>query len=100
MIPFELVEPRSLKEAVSLLDPEDSTVRPIAGGTALMLMMKPGFFVPSRLVSLANIETDYSAIRVRGDGRLRVGAMVSLAELERSSEAIGRFPVMKGALQT
>jgi carbon-monoxide dehydrogenase medium subunit len=100
VIPFDWVEPASLKEAVSLLDPEDSTVRPIAGGTALMLMMKPGFFVPSRLVSLGKIEPGYSSIRANGDGSLRVGAMTSLAELEHSSEAIGRFPVMKGALKT
>ena len=100
MIPFDWVEPQSLKEAVSLLDADDSTVRPIAGGTALMLMMKPGFFVPSRLVSLGNIEPAYSAIRAKSDGSLRVGAMASLAELERSPEAIGRFPLMKGALRT
>ena len=56
MIPFDWVEPHSLKEAVSLLDPSDSAVRPIAGGTALMLMMKTGVFAPSRLVSLAKIE--------------------------------------------
>jgi len=100
VIPFDWVQPQSLKEAVSLLDPEDSTVRPIAGGTALMLMMKPGFFVPSRLVSLARIEAAYSAVRGDSNGSLRVGAMVSLAELERSSEAIGRFPLMKDALRT
>ncbi len=100
MIPFDWVEPASLKEAVSLLDADDSTVRPISGGTALMLMMKPGFFVPSRLVSLAKIEADYSSIRAGGDGSLRVGAMTSLAELERSAAAIVNFPVMKGALQT
>lgn len=100
MIPFDWVEPQSLKEAVSLLDPEDSTVRPIAGGTALMLMMKPGFFVPSRLVSLGKIEPEYSAVRTGQGGSLRVGAMVSLAELERSAEALSNFPVMKGALRT
>ena len=100
MIPFDWVEPGSLKEAVSLLDPEDSTVRPIAGGTALMLMMKTGFFAPSRLVSLAKIESGHSAIRVDSDGSLRVGAMVSLAELERSADAAVHFPVMKGAIRT
>jgi CO/xanthine dehydrogenase FAD-binding subunit len=30
---FELVEPSSLVEALGLLDPNDSAVRPIAGGT-------------------------------------------------------------------
>jgi carbon-monoxide dehydrogenase medium subunit len=100
VIPFDWVEPKSLKEAVSLLDPDDSTVRAIAGGTALMLMMKPGFFVPSRLVSLADIEPTYSAVRGDNNGSLRVGAMVSLAALERSPEAIACFPVMKEALRT
>jgi carbon-monoxide dehydrogenase medium subunit len=100
VIPFDWVEPDSLKEAVSLLDPEDSSVRPIAGGTALMLMMKTGFFAPSRLVSLAGIESGHSAIRLDSDGSLRVGAMASLTQLERSADAAAHFPVMKGALRT
>jgi carbon-monoxide dehydrogenase medium subunit len=100
VIPFDWAEPKTLKEAVSLLDPDDSTVRPIAGGTALMLMMKTGFFAPTRLVSLARIEPAHSAISVDSDGSLRVGSMVSLAELERSADAAVHFPVMKGALRT
>ena len=55
MTPFDLVEPTSLAAAVGLLDPDDPTVRPIAGGTALMLMMKAGVFKPEKLVSLATI---------------------------------------------
>ena len=55
MTPFELAEPASLREALALLDPDDSTVRPIAGGTALMLMMKAGVFRPTRLVSLRKL---------------------------------------------
>ena len=55
MTPFELAEPASLREALALLDPDDPTVRPIAGGTALMLMMKAGVFRPTRLVSLRKL---------------------------------------------
>ena len=55
MTPFDLVEPASLDEAIALLDPDDPTVRPIAGGTALMLMMKAGVFRPTRLVSLRKL---------------------------------------------
>ena len=55
MTPFELAEPASLREAIALLDPDDSTVRAIAGGTALMLMMKAGVFRPTRLVSLRKL---------------------------------------------
>ena len=65
MIPFELAEPTSLAAAVKLLDPDDATVRPIAGGTALMLMMKAGVFNPEKLVSLRKIESKYSSITRR-----------------------------------
>ena len=100
MIPFDWVEPNSLKEAVALLDPNDPTIRPIAGGTALMLMMKAGVFTPSRLVSLAKIESRHSEIRIDSEGTLRIGAMASLSQLEQSTEAMARFPVMKRALRT
>ena len=47
MTPFELAEPATLEEALRLLDPDDGSVRPIGGGTALMLMMKAGVFRPT-----------------------------------------------------
>ncbi len=100
MIPFDWVEPETLKEVVALLDPDDPTIRPIAGGTALMLMMKAGVFTPSRLISLAKIEPRYSQIRIDAEGALRIGAMASLSQLEQSTEAMARFPVMKRALRT
>jgi carbon-monoxide dehydrogenase medium subunit len=100
VIPFDWAEPETLKEAAALLDPDDPTIRPIAGGTALMLMMKAGVFTPSRLVSLAKIEPRYSEIGIDAGGVLRIGAMVSLSQLEQSAEAISRFPVMKRALRT
>src|SRR4029077_1421754 len=62
MIPFELAEPASLAEAIKLLDPDDASVRPIAGGTALMLMMKAGVFRPTRLVSLRKLSGQMSRI--------------------------------------
>ncbi len=100
MTPFEWEEPATLKEAVSLLDPDDPTVRPIAGGTALMLMMKAGVFAPSRLISLSKIEPRYCEIRAEPTGALAIGAMVSLSQLEQSSEVAARFPVLKKALRT
>ena len=69
-----MVEPASLAEAVSMLDPEDPTIRPVAGGTALMLMMKAGVFQPTRLICLHGIEPEHSRITVAGNA-LRIGAM-------------------------
>ena len=99
MIPFELAEPKSLAAAVKLLDPDDATVRPIAGGTALMLMMKAGVFRPARLVSLRKIEQKYSGITASADG-LRIGAMTTLSALEHSAEVRKHAPVITRTLLT
>src|SRR6516225_8623391 len=99
MIPFELAQPKSLAEAIKLLDPDDSTVRPMGGGTALMLMMKAGVFRPSKLVSLRNIESKYTAIAADGDG-LRIGAMTTLSALEHSAEVRKHAPVLIRTLLT
>lgn len=101
MIPFDLVEPRTLQEAVTLLDVDDPTVRPFAGGTALMLMMKAGVFQPSKLVSLGRIaEAFFSSISVGTQGDLRIGAQVPLAVLEYSSEVRSAYPVLAQTLCT
>ena len=99
MIPFEMVEPASLKEALALLDPQEPTIRPVAGGTALMLMMKAGVFQPSRLVCLHRIEPQYSRIVLTCAGEMQIGAMASLSELERDSNIAVRLPVLKRALR-
>jgi carbon-monoxide dehydrogenase medium subunit len=99
MTPFELLEPKSLQEAVGLLDPDDESVRPVAGGTALMLMMKAGVFAPTRLISLQHVEAKYTNVAV-SSGELRVGAMATLSSLERNKEIAAAFPVLAGMLPT
>jgi carbon-monoxide dehydrogenase medium subunit len=99
MIPFELAEPTSLAAAVKLLDPDDATVRPMAGGTALMLMMKAGVFHPEKLVSLRKIEAKYSGISAGADG-LRIGAMTTLSTVERSADVKKHTPVVTSIMRT
>jgi carbon-monoxide dehydrogenase medium subunit len=99
MMAFELAEPTSLAEAIKLLDPDDSSVRPIAGGTALMLMMKAGVFRPARLVSLRAVK-ELSAIAPEGAGALRIGAMTPLSVLERSAAVALHAPVIIQTLRT
>jgi carbon-monoxide dehydrogenase medium subunit len=100
VIPFDMVEPTSLKDAMALLDPNDPTIRPVSGGTALMLMMKAGVFQPSKLISLQRIEPDYGRITVTANGDLRIGAMTTLSELEQDPNVASRLPVLKRALRT
>ena len=99
MIPFDLAEPTSLAAAIKLLNPDDPTIRPIAGGTALMLMMKAGVFNPEKLVSLRKIESKYSSVSATDDG-LRIGAMTPLGVLERSADVKKLTPLISRTLMT
>jgi carbon-monoxide dehydrogenase medium subunit len=99
VIAFDLQEPRSLREALELLDVDDPAVRPLGGGTALVLMMKSGVFRPTRLVSLRHIEPQYAGIQVTS-GEVRIGAMVTLSALERSPVVKSDLPVVAKTLRT
>lgn len=94
---FELLEPRSLEEALGLLDPEDPAVRPIAGGTALSLMLQTRVFAPVRLVGLRRVG-GLRGVRVDDEGALRIGALTTLTELERSPLIALTVPVLHRAL--
>jgi carbon-monoxide dehydrogenase medium subunit len=92
--PFDLVEPASLKEAIALIDPDDPDVRAIAGGTALMLMMKAGVFRPTRLVSLRKVSDSLTGITASASGELTIGAMTPLSTIEHSSDVLRHAPVI------
>lgn len=100
MTPFEIAEPRSLREAIGLLDPDATSVRAIAGGTALMLMMKSGLFRPRRLVSLRAVESKYSRVTIDADGSLRIGALAPLSTVEHSRAVRDAAPVIAQTLKT
>jgi aerobic carbon-monoxide dehydrogenase medium subunit len=100
MMSFEMAEPASLQEALSMLDPQEPAIRPVAGGTALMLMMKAGVFRPTRLVSLHRLEPEHARIVINQSGECRIGALATLSELEHNRNVAERFPVLNRALRT
>ena len=101
MIPFDWDEPRRSRKRSLCLDPEDPSVRPVAGGTALMLMMKTGVFTPTRLVSLAKIEPDYFAdSRSSRSGALGSARWRRCSALEQSAAVAKHFPVITRTLLT
>jgi aerobic carbon-monoxide dehydrogenase medium subunit len=97
---FDLVEPGTLEEAIGLLDPDDPAVRAVAGGTALMLMMKARIFQPARLISLRRLNGSLRGVRPDGRGGVSIGALTTLAELEHSTRVRDAAPVMSRALRT
>jgi aerobic carbon-monoxide dehydrogenase medium subunit len=93
MSPFELAEPKSIEEALVLLD--EDAARPLSGGTALMLMMKAGVLRPTRLVSLRKLGLE----KIEANGGLRIGAMTTLGALERSAAVKNGWPVITRVLR-
>jgi aerobic carbon-monoxide dehydrogenase medium subunit len=98
--PFDLREPRTLREALRLLDADDPAVRPMGGGTALMLMMKAGVFAPTRLVSLRRLGSRHARVGKGPDGAIRIGALATLSSLEHSKVIRHSLPVVAKTLLT
>jgi len=99
MLPFELLQPTSFDEAIQLLSLDPDHSKPIAGGTALMLMMKSQIFTPTQLISLRNIK-DSSYIKAEPNGEVRIGALTKLSDLENSALIAKYSPVICHAMIT
>ncbi len=75
---FEYVEPRSIKEASSILS-DDPKAKILAGGTDLLVNMKHRVEVPSVVVNIKRIpELDYIEQK---NGTIRIGALTSLKRI-------------------
>ncbi len=93
--PFELIQPRSIAEAIASLAGADGEARVIAGGTALMPMLRLGLMRPERVISLHRVP-ELAALRSSG-GALHLGAMVSVAAIQRSPVIGGGWPLLAQA---
>jgi carbon-monoxide dehydrogenase medium subunit len=89
---FEYAAPRTLDEALAVLREHGDEARVIAGGTALVTMMRQRLVRPSYLVSLREI-AGLNRIEV-ANGDLRLGALVTHREVETSPLVRERLPVL------
>lgn len=87
---FDYAAPATLQEALELLS-RNTEAKVLAGGHSLLPMMKIRLASPGMLVDLRKI-TELKGIQV--DGEIRIGAMTTYAELERSAELRQRLPVI------
>jgi carbon-monoxide dehydrogenase medium subunit len=93
---FEYFEPRSLGEALELLDKLGPEARILAGGTDLLVKMKTGALRPRYLINIKRIP-GLRYIRVE-EGYLRIGALNTWSDLEESPEA-ALFPALLDAVK-
>jgi aerobic carbon-monoxide dehydrogenase medium subunit len=92
MIPFEYRTPKNLKEVHATLKEFGTDAKLIAGGTALVIMMKQRLVRPSCLVSLRSVR-GLNGIELK-DGGLRIGGLATHREVENSSLVRRRLPVL------
>jgi len=81
LLPFEFFEPKTVEEAVRLLDTANSKV--MAGGVDLVLKMRLRLISPETVISLQKISgLDYIESNPAG---LILGALTSIRQIELSS---------------
>jgi carbon-monoxide dehydrogenase medium subunit len=92
---FELLQPRSLPEAVELLQKHGDDARAIGGGTTLVILMKQRALYYPYLVDLQTIE-GLNEIKMASDG-VRIGALAAHRMIELSPLIRQAFPAVAEA---
>ena len=94
---FEWANASTVQDAVKLLTPADPKADadakplPLAGGQDLLTSLK-GFIVhPPRVVNLKTIQ-GLDHVEPDGKGGLKIGALVTLSQLEESADVKAKFP--------
>ena len=93
---FRYEAPRSLDEALALLQGGGEDAKVLAGGQSLVPLMKLRFASPELIVDINNVP-DLAYHRTDPDGTLHVGALCRHAELERSGLLRDTQPTMAAA---
>ncbi len=98
---FHYERARSLADALDLLHRHGSDARLIAGGQSLVPALNLRLAAPDTLIDIGTLE-ELRGIRlvdVDGSKRLRIGAMVRHAEIERSRDVALHAPLLKLAVK-
>lgn len=95
---FAYEAPKSVGEAIAILDRSGGEAKILAGGQSLVPMLKLRFAAPATLVDINNIPgLDYH--RVDPDGTLRIGALCRHEDLEFSTIIAESHPTLAAAAE-
>jgi aerobic carbon-monoxide dehydrogenase medium subunit len=93
--PFEYSSPKSLVEAVALLQKSGPDSKILAGGQSLIPVMKLRLGSPSHLIDINNI--DGLSYIIESDGHLKIGALTRMSDLESSELLEKKYPIISDA---
>ncbi len=89
----EVLEPRTVEEAAALRGEHGDEAKLIAGGTALVLMLRNRLIAPRYLISLNTLPGLRDVSYQPGEG-LRLGALATIAQAERAAVVRERYPAL------
>ncbi len=93
MVNFDYLEPKSLKKACELLDQHGDEAKLIAGGTALLILMRLRLLSPKVVISLEKIPK-FDRIRFSPKEGLRIGAGARHRDIELSKHVRRHYPLL------
>jgi len=94
MRPFEHLTVQASDDAIAALATvDDGSTRLIAGGTDLLPLLKDNLVTVDRLIDIKPARA-LRHLSFEADGSLRIGALTTLAEIERSAELAERLPIL------
>lgn len=91
--PLTLHDPKSIRDACRMLADLGEAAAPIAGGTALLILMKSGLYRPAHLVNLKALR-GLSKIRSNAKEGLLLGALATHRAVELDPAVRRRYPIL------
>ncbi|MEM0020586.1 MAG: xanthine dehydrogenase family protein subunit M [Fervidicoccaceae archaeon] len=95
---FEYHEPKTLDEALKLLNELGDAARILAGGTDLLVKMKSRSIEPKHIINIKRIE-GLRYISEEG-GLIKIGALTTWRDLERSQQIRQKLPALYDAVKS
>ena len=92
---FDYLRPKTIDEALSLLNQYGKRAKLIAGGTDVIVMIKQKTMSPDILISLRGIP---GLDQIQYDGTLRIGPMVTHRAIEKSELIRKEFSALADAV--
>jgi len=89
---YEIITPKSLAEALSLLVNEPQKWKPFAGGTDLMVMLEAGKLSHRNYLNLLPLQ-ELRQIDVQ-EKHVTLGALTTYTEVQRNSVLVAEFPML------
>ena len=95
---FDYHQPKTVAEALQLMQEAKGMQKYVAGGTDLIVRMKQGLVHPLALISLRGIES-LKFIRTDSDGGMTLGSMTPLRDIERDERIRESYPALWQAVR-